>query len=183
MTYAHLVCWDPEVVFYKSAFEPVGSQPVLFCGVICLTVCSQGCVDTWVAYVSANARYCCLQSAQIFLMSSFYDTPNQACESLCLKQPYQLRMIHVHVASVLFCHHCFMLWGHRFYHVVIFQEGLWRQVFSLQSCTNKFWLMCTRITKWDKMKEKNAININDNSTSTCLMQWIVSNDSLTTCTI
>lgn len=72
---------------------------------------------------------------------------------------------------------------HRFYHVVIFQEWVWQQVFSLQSCTNKFWLIFSRITKWDKMKQKSAINANGNSTSICLMQWFVSKDGLAACTI
>lgn len=76
-----------------------------------------------------------------------------------------------------------MLWEHRFYHVVIFQEWLWQQVFSLHSCANKFWLIFIRITKWDKMKQKSTINVSGNSTSICLMQWFVSNDSLTACTI
>lgn len=76
-----------------------------------------------------------------------------------------------------------MLWEHRFYHVVMLQEWPWQQVFSLQSCTNKFWLILIRITKWYKMKQKSTNNANENSTSICLMQWFVSNDSLTACTI
>lgn len=85
--------------------------------------------------------------------------------------------------TVLFFHHYFVLWEHRFYHVVILQEWLWQQVFSLQSCTNKFWLILIRITKWYKMKQKSTNYANENSTNICLMQWFVSNDSLTACTI
>lgn len=68
------VCCRPQVFFCKATFEPVGSQPVLLHGVICRTVCSQERIDAWFAYISTNTHYCCLQSAEIFLLNSLCDT-------------------------------------------------------------------------------------------------------------
>lgn len=164
LTCAHLVCWDHRVFFWKTAFEPVGSQCVLLHEAIWVAVCLQEYLDTWLAYRSANTH--CF------------------CKCLCLNQTFHLTMLYVQVA-ILCCFFTiiFVLWEHRFYHVVILQEWLWQQVFSLQSCTNKFWLILIRITKWYKMKQKSTNYANENSTNICLMQWFVSHDSLTACTI
>lgn len=116
-------------------------------------------------------------------MSSFCDALSTDYRSMFLKQTYHLEDdVCSSCNTMLFCHYCFMLRGHRFHHAVIFQGRQW-QVFSLQSCTNRFWLICIRITKWDKVKQKNTITVSGNATNTCLMQWIVRNNGLTACTM
>lgn len=55
----------PRSFSLKLLLSQVASS-LYWCRVICLTVCSQGCIDTQYTCISTNTRYCHFQSAQIF---------------------------------------------------------------------------------------------------------------------